>query len=698
MTELVDPQLTAFWASDPSLLTAPEPAFVPDHHRERLALEVAAAFLIATRLARIKLGSRSNPDDPRRFAMSIWADVSPVFITLASAALRDVLTVSPVSPQLDAVGTAALATKYATGLSDYLGASSVDAFAGAVDRQAAGKWSDRAAWVRAAAGFGMDGPGYKAYLTLAGLSSEELVSPAAQTVADQHLLTRAQLVGDSESYTAHETMKALGWRTLLLDGMLPRTARRVWLTSVGEKVCPTCGPLNRKQAPLDEPFRVNGLELWSPQAHPHCRCRLVLVDALVKAYNPNERREGPGGKNPSRWAKTVEPDAAIDEMFEQARALEKEEEQTKTPSMFAPAPKFAKPRQMFAPGPMFAAPKARFAPSQARFAAKDKGLDPRGEAAFGDRRGAKAFGPRRRPQLRVIQQRMLAPPPIAPLIGEPYYMPTDRYHAEVNEHDIGSVLGMHTDVDFDVAHPTTFGTLVAEAKPLPWNVLTYQDLAAGRVETNGKGIPRTSWPEVRSWWQSFRPEAARGWDEAIRGARSPDAPDEGYVADLEPGDRKAIAELAGFTGYDDDADLTSKIMTAAEDLGQRKDDSLACAYADYVVYHRPEILGELGDDIRYHLHEAEIKHITFDDKPVDQVLTFGSGFHPGTWQDRDTVDPRGRFIVTGLTYRSAIHDYGALAPVLAVGVQEARVQPYVQHKGAFIEIPPRPTPFPPGTV
>jgi len=58
-------------------------------------------------------------------------------------------------------------------------------------------------------------------------------------------------------------------------------AQMEWRTAVDELVCPICGPLHEQQRDLDESFGedVFGEEMFTPPAHPNCRC---IVSPVVR--------------------------------------------------------------------------------------------------------------------------------------------------------------------------------------------------------------------------------------------------------------------------------------------------------------------------------------------------------------------------------------------------------------------------------
>jgi SPP1 gp7 family putative phage head morphogenesis protein len=90
---------------------------------------------------------------------------------------------------------------------------------------------------------------------------------------------RAELIASTEATRVYAEGNRTAWRQASEE--LGATFMQVWNTAQDDLVCPICGPLNGKTAPLDGEFD-GGIE--APPAHPRCRCWLTS-----KVYFPAER-------------------------------------------------------------------------------------------------------------------------------------------------------------------------------------------------------------------------------------------------------------------------------------------------------------------------------------------------------------------------------------------------------------------------
>jgi hypothetical protein len=88
--------------------------------------------------------------------------------------------------------------------------------------------------------------------------------------------TRADLISRHEAMTAASEGNRQAWYQAEERGLLDDGMRRVWLTVGDELVCPICGPLADKTAPLHGQY-PGGFD--GPPAHIRCRC-----DESLTAY------------------------------------------------------------------------------------------------------------------------------------------------------------------------------------------------------------------------------------------------------------------------------------------------------------------------------------------------------------------------------------------------------------------------------
>jgi len=89
---------------------------------------------------------------------------------------------------------------------------------------------------------------------------------------------RSKMVARTEIMTTSNKGRELGWETLGREGLVDPVAEKEWITapfgsSYGEP-CDTCSSMKGQRVRYNHAF-PNGL--FSPPAHPHCRCTVKLV-------------------------------------------------------------------------------------------------------------------------------------------------------------------------------------------------------------------------------------------------------------------------------------------------------------------------------------------------------------------------------------------------------------------------------------
>lgn len=249
---------------------------------EEVAVALGAAFLVMRRKCSEDLQQEpANPHDVKRRVKMIWRKNSPWWLQLSVPAIKQGYQYGLIQ-NLTQDELEYMAKTYAEDLGEYLNESSADALEQGFHMQLQMKWSDSLAWYRATAAFGLDATQMKAYVKAIGVSANDatfqLLPDAAKSFLDKALAVRAERIGSHESWQSMEVGKALAWLWQQRRGQLPADAEKQWLTAVDEKVCPQCGPLNKKRVPLDEQFETpDGNKFWAPGVHPNCRCDIRLM-------------------------------------------------------------------------------------------------------------------------------------------------------------------------------------------------------------------------------------------------------------------------------------------------------------------------------------------------------------------------------------------------------------------------------------
>lgn len=112
-----------------------------------------------------------------------------------------------------------------------------------------------------------------------GVTPKRARDMAIRDAARRHR-ERAYSVARTELATAYNTGAHEATKEAQARGYLGPTVK-VWSTADDERVCPTCGALDGKEAEMDEEF--TGISRsWStrihPPAHPGCRCGVLYVE------------------------------------------------------------------------------------------------------------------------------------------------------------------------------------------------------------------------------------------------------------------------------------------------------------------------------------------------------------------------------------------------------------------------------------
>lgn len=113
------------------------------------------------------------------------------------------------------------------------------------------------------------------------------------------LAERATTIARTEAMRAANAGQKAAWQASAQQGLIPANGvRRMWLTTIDERTCPICAPLDGQLTTLDEPW-PGGYE--PGEVHPNCRCAQRLVYAEDDGRFPTRAPRGaPASRSPSR--------------------------------------------------------------------------------------------------------------------------------------------------------------------------------------------------------------------------------------------------------------------------------------------------------------------------------------------------------------------------------------------------------------
>lgn len=679
---LLDPQLVALYAADPAnFLEQGLPAAEHDPSTppiERIGIELAAAFLVVRGLAAKFLAAQ----DPRLGEVPVvagqaWRHHAPLWLRMAVPAIRQAYSLG----QVDGLSEAELqelAAEYASTLGDYLDQSSAEAITQGFTQQLNARWNEQLAWHRASAAYGLDSQQMRSYIASLITPGEtpgvDPIPTGSRLMIDKLLLSRAQVLGETEAWRSMESGKAIAWMVLQQRGVLPAGTLREW-DNRNEQACQTCRALHRQRVPLTEPFvhPVSGNLLWAPGAHPWCKCevRLVLpLSSLGKALGKDPYDRDKHGRfaatehragRPVRVAESVQ-DPAVAAILRQVRDLHPV---TAQPTDLFASPYGGQPKDLFASPPdLFARPRDPF------------GVAREPARSLFDRQKAGRTRPGHDRPKRVIHHVAVPtrlPGEVKERGHEPYYLPVEELHNAYEESN-GEVLWDPGDwLDFTEAN----NNLRNYVSYFDDGVEVLQTVFAVRsdnpMELTDREQPDVSIADTGRLWAELLPNLRSAHQQAIAHA-------DDLVERLGSHDLRDIFRMAGYDFREDPNVMRARIVRAAHgrDGG---DDSLAGAYADHVAWQEPELLGELGTEIRRALDEAEHAEIFVFGPEHNQFFAFENGFHDGS-EHRSlgrVVDLHSDYIATHATYHSALMEAGTAAKPFVVGWREISLVPADEH-------------------
>lgn len=730
---LLDPQLEALYEANPELLRPDAPplgAKVPAWY-DNTVVELAAAFLIVRGFTGLMLRNTDTPNvrDVQTVAGQAWRHNAPTWMQFAVPAIQQAYGAGRITGMTD-VELEAMATDYAEGLGDYLNETSAEVLAEGFTAQVGDRWDPDLAWYRASTAYGVDGPSMRTYLKTVlnqGPGHRDPVGTAARMLVDRSVMHRADVMAQTEAWSASQSGLAISWLVRQRKGQLGPNAARRWHTRHGETVCAVCGPMDGQTVLLEAQFTTPlGTKLLAPGAHPECQCSMELVEEIGKLVSKsktledgtldpyNRTQKGQFARQEARTRDVtylvMERDPEVQAILDQVDAGVANPFGVVTD---APVNPFgAVKANPFATANPFGVTANPFAEVKNPFVATGAKVNP-----FDDtKRQTEGVKPKRK----LVIHHIFMPAKSRHDEHTVDRDPANTHYASVNEwveragfEHYGSLVHPGDRFNFDAAgfspddlddldEVDNFGTRRVDVGDI-------HGLAEGDLSSDGQldggmvafapkdgdiwhdemivpdmldQITSQEPDDIRNAWSGILSTALPLWNGAINSPRP-------YLDKLTARQLAEIYEIAGYedtmvgSAVDDDFEAAHRIEISCGQHGlPGHDDSLAEAFADYVTWTVPDRMGEQGKLLASRLEEAVDEDLPPMGKDYDtvgsvQVFAFDRGFHPYTEHSASGREANldADYVVHHVIYRSNLGENGTGAVPFVAGVREASLWP-----------------------
>ena len=267
--------------------------------KDHPVLSLAAAYLLYRTFFSRKLSEKirqSNRGDLKlikEVAANSWQAFLPHWVGIAAMSLGRGLiegATAAATGEIPADMTYDIASHYAQILGEHMHEVSMEAVLSGYQAQINRKVPPIIAANRVAEAFGVPPKTMNSLVNIwvrAELENKtDKVIPSAKAGQASQVIghanaERAGMIGDTEIYTIKQLGQQMAWYQAMKIGVIPKTSTRQWRTAKDEKVCPYCGPMDGKEAAIDQKFWVNGQKMWTPPVHINCRCTVRLKTRLL---------------------------------------------------------------------------------------------------------------------------------------------------------------------------------------------------------------------------------------------------------------------------------------------------------------------------------------------------------------------------------------------------------------------------------
>jgi hypothetical protein len=97
---------------------------------------------------------------------------------------------------------------------------------------------------------------------------------AAGRYAETLLRHRARTIARTETIRASVDGQLAVWKAAQAQGLLPNFARKRWIVTPDDRLCPRCAPMQGVEVPLYASFPGG---VAGPPLHPNCRCAVSIM-------------------------------------------------------------------------------------------------------------------------------------------------------------------------------------------------------------------------------------------------------------------------------------------------------------------------------------------------------------------------------------------------------------------------------------
>lgn len=103
------------------------------------------------------------------------------------------------------------------------------------------------------------------------------VDRLTESYRERLLKYRAETISRTETIKASNKGAMLYWQQLIGTGAIARgDARKVWIVTPDDRLCPVCEPLGGESVGIDDQFSTSIGSVDAPPLHPNCRCAISL--------------------------------------------------------------------------------------------------------------------------------------------------------------------------------------------------------------------------------------------------------------------------------------------------------------------------------------------------------------------------------------------------------------------------------------